>query len=313
MRLHLERESFRDLITLTAPYIGIPESAVKRDYYIVIMLKNLQDSEYAQSCVFKGGTSLSKCYPKSINRFSEDIDLTYVPHAEMSNKQYDRILKKVEARITGDAFSAKISEERNDRNKSSYVWFEEDNDDGKIKLEIGSSIKPEPYGKKYLKTYIQQYLEYRDLYDAIEEYGLCEVAVNTLAIERTFLDKIFSVKRHACCGTLARKVRHVYDVAKLFEMDEIQAFLAQRDELKYLVQKTKETDSFYLEKRGISEEYDPTGRYNFAGWRHHFNDEIRAHYESLHEDLLYEKEKQDFNKSIKTFEKIDDIFNGIGE
>jgi hypothetical protein len=27
---------------------------------------------------FKGGTSLSKCYPESISRFSDDIDLMYV-------------------------------------------------------------------------------------------------------------------------------------------------------------------------------------------------------------------------------------------
>ena len=41
-----------------------------------LLLKNLADSEYAEKCVFKGGTSLSKCYPGSIERFSEDIDLT---------------------------------------------------------------------------------------------------------------------------------------------------------------------------------------------------------------------------------------------
>jgi hypothetical protein len=42
MRLHHNRESFLDLIAVTAPFIGIPETAVKRDYYIVLMLKNLQ-------------------------------------------------------------------------------------------------------------------------------------------------------------------------------------------------------------------------------------------------------------------------------
>ena len=55
----------------------IPESAVKRDYYIVLLLEKLGNSTYAEKCVFKGGTSLSKCYPGSIERFSEDIDLTF--------------------------------------------------------------------------------------------------------------------------------------------------------------------------------------------------------------------------------------------
>jgi len=57
MKLHIDRESFDNLITVTAEYIGVPYSAVKRDYYIVKLLQNLQNSEYADMCVFKGGTS----------------------------------------------------------------------------------------------------------------------------------------------------------------------------------------------------------------------------------------------------------------
>ena len=75
MKLHTHPEEFRELITVVANEKHISESAVERDYYIVMMLKSLADSPYADQCVFKGGTSLSKCYPGSIDRFSEDIDL----------------------------------------------------------------------------------------------------------------------------------------------------------------------------------------------------------------------------------------------
>ena len=85
MNLHNDKESFNSLIAVTADYIGVPPAAVKRDYYIVILLQNMQNSEYADKCVFKGGTSLSKCYPNSINRFSEDIDLTFIPNDKMSS------------------------------------------------------------------------------------------------------------------------------------------------------------------------------------------------------------------------------------
>lgn len=73
MKLHDNPNEFQELITLTAQEKHIPESAVERDYYIVRALLYLSQSEYASSCVFKGGTSLSKCYPGSIERFSEDI------------------------------------------------------------------------------------------------------------------------------------------------------------------------------------------------------------------------------------------------
>lgn len=45
----------------------------KKDYYVVSILKEISDK--CPNIIFKGGTSLSKCY-KIIDRFSEDIDLT---------------------------------------------------------------------------------------------------------------------------------------------------------------------------------------------------------------------------------------------
>ncbi len=56
MKLHEHKEAFEQLIAIVANHIGIPADAVRRDYYIVMLLKNLQDSEYAGMCVFKGGT-----------------------------------------------------------------------------------------------------------------------------------------------------------------------------------------------------------------------------------------------------------------
>lgn len=313
MKLHENREAFHDLVSITAGWVGIPESAVRRDYFIVMMLEALEESSYSNNCVFKGGTSLSKCYPESIERFSEDIDLTYVPDGEISNKQYDRILKQIEKVMSENGKLEKIPEERNDRNKSAYVWFGEDDLNGRIKLEIGSSVRPDPYYKRTLKTYIQEYLESKNMNAAIEKYELREISINTLGIERTFLDKVMSVKRHAYCGSLPQKVRHIYDVTRLMERQEILSFLNDKEELKRLIELTKETDSFYLEKRGIAEGYDPTGAYGFSKWKHFFDETIRKRYESLHEDLLYTDVKQDFEKALNAFETIDDILRKIGE
>ena len=192
MKLHRNKAEFQELITLTAREKHIPESAVERDYYIVRALLFLSQSAYAANCVFKGGTSLSKCYPGSIERFSEDIDLTFIPDDGMSNKQIERRLKAIEKIMTSDSETQIIPEERNDRNKSIYFW--NDSQDNKIKLEIGSSVRPEPYGSRILKTYIQEYLEHCAFLDVIRTYELTSVTVNVLNIERTFVDKVMSVK-----------------------------------------------------------------------------------------------------------------------
>ena len=133
MNLHKDKEAFYNLSALAANEIGIPVSAIIRDYYIVLMLQKLSHSAYGSQVVFKGGTSLSKCYPGSINRISEDIDLTFIPPEPMNSKQYDKALKDIEKIMSADAHLLKIPEERNDRNKSSFVWFD---DEEKERIEL---------------------------------------------------------------------------------------------------------------------------------------------------------------------------------
>lgn len=108
-------------------------------------------------------------------------------------------------------------------------------------------------------------------------------------------------------------MRHIYDVVRLFQMPEIQSFLAETEELKRLVRLTKDTDSFYIGRRNISAEYDPTGPYNFFTWQSHFDANIRSTYETLHQTLLYTDKKQDFDVALTTFRKISELLSAIDE
>ena len=310
MKLHEFPEEFRDLISIVATNKHLPESAVERDYYIVMLLQNLANSEYAEKCVFKGGTSLSKCYPGSIERFSEDIDLTYLGMDE-SDKVCDKTIKKIEKVMTVGADVEKIDAERSNRSKSMLVWFGDKSN--RVKLEIGSSIRPDPYSKRTLRTYIQEFLEEHDGAEDIAKYELKDISLNVLNIERTFVDKLMSVKRHAICGTIDKKVRHIYDVTRLFELQEIQDFLEDKDELKRLIRITKDTDSYYLEKRNNSKEYDPTGAYDFDSWKHYLDEQVRSTYENLHKDLLYTDEQQSFDDALDAFSEINNILEFVGE
>lgn len=310
MKLHSNMAEFQDLITITARDKHIPESAVERDYHIVRALMILSKSRYADRCVFKGGTSLSKCYPGSIERFSEDIDLTFIPDEGMTDKQIERALKAIEKLMTAGFETEIIPEERNERNKSIFFW--DGNRDSKIKLEIGSSVRPEPYGIKTLVTYIQEYLETHGFQSIVSEYELEPVVINVLNIERMLIDKILSVKRHAICGTIAEKARHIYDVTRLLQMPEVQNFLHNRSELKHLVAVTKQTDSAYLGKRNIPKDYNPTEAYDFPKWEALFM-KAKDVYEKLHEELLYTDEKQHFDDAVKAFELVNQIMTEIGE
>lgn len=80
-----------------------------------------------------------------------------------------------------------------------------------------------------------------------------------------------------------------------------------------MIRKTKETDGFYLEKRNISKDYNPIESYDFGAWEQYFDNNIRARYETLHTDLLYTNEKQDFDKAIAVFHEISERFSQLGE
>ena len=70
--LHRDRELFRQMVLLTSEAMRIEPGIVEKDYYVTMFLRALVERQ--PQIIFKGGTSLSKCY-KLIQRFSEDIDL----------------------------------------------------------------------------------------------------------------------------------------------------------------------------------------------------------------------------------------------
>src|SRR3990167_9413143 len=74
---------------------------MEKDFFVCWLLSILFESEFAESLVFKGGTSLSKIFG-AINRFSEDIDLSLsptflgLPETAANRSQADKWWKKAE-------------------------------------------------------------------------------------------------------------------------------------------------------------------------------------------------------------------------
>lgn len=58
--LHKDRVNFEQIILKVSEDTGIDASIVEKDYYVTLFLKRIV--EVIPSIIFKGGTSLSKCY-----------------------------------------------------------------------------------------------------------------------------------------------------------------------------------------------------------------------------------------------------------
>ncbi len=78
MYLHKEnKELFRDVLSVVSERNHVSRDIVEKDYYVTMILQLLANEDI--NIIFKGGTSLSKAY-NVIDRFSEDIDITFNEH-----------------------------------------------------------------------------------------------------------------------------------------------------------------------------------------------------------------------------------------
>jgi len=76
--LKLPEQERRLYIEQAAVRRNLSPVILEKDYWVCWLLGILFKSDFADSLVFKGGTSLSKVFG-IINRFSEDIDLSLSP------------------------------------------------------------------------------------------------------------------------------------------------------------------------------------------------------------------------------------------
>ena len=93
MNLHLNKELFREFIDNLNTKTGIDSDIIEKDYYVCTILKELSKNQDELQAYFKGGTAVYKILD-TMNRFSEDIDLTVKVIPEQSNTKNKNRLKE---------------------------------------------------------------------------------------------------------------------------------------------------------------------------------------------------------------------------
>ncbi len=106
---------FSDLVSQASRQLKIPADFVEKDYWVTYVLYRLVKAG-VDDFVFKGGTSLSKGW-NLIDRFSEDIDLLFVPSSISKDRQRSR-LKKVNT--LASSFDGLNFDKDNSENSGSY-------------------------------------------------------------------------------------------------------------------------------------------------------------------------------------------------
>lgn len=220
MYLHEDRELFQEVITNTAVWMNLAIAVVEKDYYVTMILKLL--SGKADNCVFKGGTSLSKGF-HVLNRFSEDIDITFTEHLGESRRKRLKynIMKQV-----GEELGMSISNWNtieSDRDYNCYIFQYESLDayahnglsEG-VRVETALASYSFPTEKASIDSYVRRYLAI-DNENLIDEFGLGLFEMNLQSISRTYIDKVFALCDYYMQGKSKRYSRHLYDLYKLRE------------------------------------------------------------------------------------------------
>ena len=312
MNLHKDKQLFNDLIAITSQFKGLKASDIERDYDIVLTLKRLTQSKFNNQVIFKGGTSLSKCYPGSINRFSEDIDLSLLSPQNTSKKKLESTLKEIETLLIGDLYFEIVPSERSEISKSTYIWRNEFQK--RVKLEIGINQIQSDFMLKPFTTYISDYLIQSDNVSLIKQYDLEPISILTMEIQQTFMDKVFAIKRHSLSGNIANKIRHLYDVSRLFDHQEISKFLENKIKFKEIVYRTKINDEMYLLKRKSPMTYNPKEPYDFENWASSLNNSTNEFaYKKMVENLVFGDNKETFIQAISKLGLIVEKLKEINE
>ena len=227
--------------------IGLPPASIEKDFWVCWTLWKLFSlTEWSNNLVFKGGTSLSKCW-KLIDRFSEDIDIVInrdflgfvgdkSPENEPAKNRRNKLIKKLKKtcqfRIHTELKPALeqcfIDALPSDKKWSLNVASYEDDHDGqtllfeypgtmsgsssylypRVKIELGARSDTWPTETPIIEPYLA------DAFSSI--FSSSKFQVHAVSPQRTFWEKAMllheETSRRDQEPRKARLARHYYDL-----------------------------------------------------------------------------------------------------
>ena len=175
-----------------------------------------------ENMVFKGGTSLTKCY-QLLDRFSEDIDISYTAESGTPGDARKRQLKKAVI-TTMEEFGFPITNLEMTRSRRHYncyraaypsMYVQSNILKPELVVETYVALLPFPTTKRMVDNYIYRFLNKINRLDLAENYDLMPFEITTQTIERTLADKVFALCDYYMQGEIERHSRHLYDIYKI--------------------------------------------------------------------------------------------------
>lgn len=239
MRLHTDTDVFSAILEFINERTGIRPDVLEKDYYVTLLLKELSEWQSELPIYFKGGTALYKALG-SIRRFSEDIDLTVCIDG-CSNTQAKRRLEKAANGYKSLPRTTKKDFESNQKGAIISIYdypsasgeFVTDplQRFGHVKVEATSFTVSEPFAPLTISPLIYDKADESQMTILRDQYNITPFSVNTIRLERIFVDKVFASEFYFQRNALFDVAKHLYDLSVMSRLDVIQTLLSVPAEL----------------------------------------------------------------------------------
>lgn len=284
MNLHLNKELFKEIIDTLNTRSGIAIDIIEKDYYVCLILEDLSKKQDYLKAYFKGGTAIYKILD-TMNRFSEDIDLTVRMQEDESNTRNRKCLK--ESALSYKLDGLDLSKEECIDNKGSvtgiYKYISAYSNSeiplqraGKIQVEATSFTVSEPVEKCIIEPLIYKLSNDVEKKILEERFDVSKIEIEVIKLERMFIDKIFAAEFYYIRQMFTDVSKHLYDISILFANDKIQKLLNDKGELNKLVQYKRQEEKFRI--GGIDEN---TQIKDFNYFKLNFSDDLIREFEKM--------------------------------
>lgn len=329
--LRLSPDDQREALQVAAAASGRPPHILEKDVWVVWTLDALFRSPHAEHLVFKGGTSLSKAY-KVIDRFSEDIDITYDvtrlvtgPLAAAATAKGDEQLPPNRSQAdkwrntVEEALPAWVQTEMMPYVKgciaAAALDAKADNEGDKIHIAHTPAVETAAYMSpdvliEFGGRSTGMPVDLKDLVcDAAEhlpDLAFPTAQVRVMHVERTFWEKATAV--HVFCKTEKltgeRLARHWYDLMRLGQTGHAQAALANRG----LAEQVVEHKSLLFRVTGVDYREAIQGGLLLAPDAG-FAQELAADYRAMQEGGLLPEDTPDWEEVLAYCQALQDRAN----
>ena len=312
MNLHLNKELFREFIDNLNARTGIDSDIIEKDYYVCTILKELSKKQDELQSYFKGGTAIYKILD-TMNRFSEDIDLTVKILPEQSNTKNKNRLK--ESALGYKISGLELSKDECIDNKGSvtgiyrYNSIYDINKDplhraGIIQVEATSFTVSEPYQKYTIEPLIYKLSNENEKNILETQFEISRFDINIIKLERMFIDKIFAAEFYYIRKMYKDVSKHLYDISVLSQNENIEKLLKNKNEMEKLISYKRQEEKIRI--GGIDSN---TKIKDFNYFKLDFNDELIQEFNNMqYKYVLDDKYKitMDYTKNV-----ILEIYNFI--